>query len=196
MAENFEALKPVARKDDVVVQDLPDEILVYDLTSHVAHCLNKTAALVWNHCDGDATVGEIATSLTAEIGRPVDSNAVWLALEELAKVELLESPLPGPESGFSRREALRRLAYAAVAIPLVSSIVAPQAASAQSNGCALCKETNQASCNDIGCMGVSGSCYSDVTCTTLIAGGSGVNCEDCMNLASMAGVDPYYFMGS
>ena len=38
---------PVARKSGLVVQEMPDEVLVYDLNSNKAHCLNQTAASVW-----------------------------------------------------------------------------------------------------------------------------------------------------
>jgi hypothetical protein len=44
--------KPEARKDGLVIQDLPEEILVYDLNTNKAHCLNQTAAYVWQACDG------------------------------------------------------------------------------------------------------------------------------------------------
>ena len=45
----------LARHDELVVQELPDEVLVYDLRKHKAHCLNQTAAFVWNHCNGQAS---------------------------------------------------------------------------------------------------------------------------------------------
>ena len=51
---------PRMREQGLVVDDLPDEVLVYDLDRHQAHCLNRTAALVWRHCDGQTTVKEIA----------------------------------------------------------------------------------------------------------------------------------------
>ena len=47
---------PRARKEGLVVQDMPDELLVYDVDRHKAHCLNQTAALVWKRCDGKTSV--------------------------------------------------------------------------------------------------------------------------------------------
>jgi hypothetical protein len=41
------ALMPRARRDELVVEELDDETLVYDLERHKARCLNHTAALVW-----------------------------------------------------------------------------------------------------------------------------------------------------
>ncbi len=43
---------PIARKKDVVVQELPDEVLIYDLKSNKAMCLNEISAFVWHNCDG------------------------------------------------------------------------------------------------------------------------------------------------
>ena len=42
------ALMPRARQDELVVEELQDETLVYDLKRHKARCLNRTAALVWS----------------------------------------------------------------------------------------------------------------------------------------------------
>ena len=42
-------MKPRARTEGLVVTELPDELLVYDLERHRAYCLNPTAALVFKH---------------------------------------------------------------------------------------------------------------------------------------------------
>ncbi len=47
---------PLARKNELIIQELPEELLVYDLARHKAHCLNKTSAFIWKHCDGETTV--------------------------------------------------------------------------------------------------------------------------------------------
>src|SRR6266498_3512906 len=43
---------PRARTEDLIVEALPTETLVYDTRTHLAHCLNLSAATVWKHCDG------------------------------------------------------------------------------------------------------------------------------------------------
>ena len=43
---------PQARKDGLIIKALTDEVVVYDLERHEVHCLNRVAALVWQHCDG------------------------------------------------------------------------------------------------------------------------------------------------
>jgi hypothetical protein len=37
---------PKNRKNDIVIQELKDEILIYDLTTNKAYCLNETSAAV------------------------------------------------------------------------------------------------------------------------------------------------------
>ena len=49
-------LLPRARHDRLVVEQIGDEILIYDTVNNCAHTLNRTAALVWKLCDGKRTV--------------------------------------------------------------------------------------------------------------------------------------------
>src|SRR5689334_6296378 len=124
-----------ARRQGLVVQELPDEVLMYDLKRHKAHCLNRTAAFVWNHCDGQTTVAEITKLMEAEWHTPVSEDAVWLALDKLSKADLLEEriSLPPEKAGISRRNAVRRLSFGALlAAPVVMSLVSPPAAAAAS----------------------------------------------------------------
>jgi hypothetical protein len=111
-----------------VVKELPDEVLVYDLERHKAHCLNHTAALVWKHCNGQATVSDIVDILQEESAIFIDEDVVWYALDQLDKARLLNERINRPKNKpkFSRRDAIRRIGIAA-AIPLVLSIVAPTA---------------------------------------------------------------------
>ena len=132
-------VKPLARKEGLVIQELPDEVLVYDLDRDKAHCLNETAAMVWRKCNGSATTTAITKALENELHKPVDEKLVWLALDQLGRNNLLEhTPAPPPVmSGLNRREMVRALGIAAaVAIPVVTSIVAPTPAQA-----ATCKPT-------------------------------------------------------
>ena len=124
-----------ARKDDLIVKEMPDEVLVYDLVRDKAHCLNHTAALVWNYCDGRTSVAKIAGRLGKELNAAVDESVVWLALNQLSKNHLLEERIVPPAlmTGINRREMLRTLGVAAVvAVPVITSIVAPTPAQAQS----------------------------------------------------------------
>ena len=153
---------PAARKDELLIQEVPGETLVYDLKSHQAHCLNHTAALVWKHCDGRLTVAQVAERLERELKSPVSEEVVRLALDQLEKSDLLEAGASVP-AGFrpvSRRALIRSLGVAtAIAVPLVTSIVAPTAAQTAST-CggvgAPCGGTNPPCCSGLVC---DGSCF-------------------------------------
>jgi hypothetical protein len=134
MKKRREETIPEARKEGLVVQDLTEECLVYDQGRHKAHCLNRTAALVWKHCDGRSTVSDIASKVSREASAEVGGEVVWLALEQLSKTHLLKERVASREGSgreVSRREVMRRIGIgAAVALPVVTSIVAPKAAEA------------------------------------------------------------------
>jgi hypothetical protein len=123
---------PKARSDGLVLRELPEELLVYDTETHEAHCLNATAAFVWQQCDGTTGVPEIADRVRATFKTEMDDEVVWLALEDLWKRQLLHGePAPAREGKMSRSQVLKRAAVvAAVSVPVVTSIVAPTAAHA------------------------------------------------------------------
>ena len=133
MKRKTNQLMPEARRDGLVVQELSDELLVYDRDRNKAHCLNRTAALVWNHCDGNRSVTEIARVISREAKVPVDEDLVWLGVEQLSEIHLLRGHGMATryENGVSRREVMRRIGLtAAIALPAVTSIIAPTAAQA------------------------------------------------------------------
>ena len=133
MKKRAEQLMPQARGNGLIVQELAHELLVYDRDLNKAHCLNQTAAFIWNHCDGATSVGRIAGLLEKEFDAPVADEFVRLGLDQLWTARLLKECI-GPsssESALSRREVLRRAGLAAAAaLPLVTSIIAPTAAQA------------------------------------------------------------------
>jgi hypothetical protein len=128
MADEGKSVLPRARRDGLLFQAIDDEVIVYDTERHKAHCLNRTAARVWEHCDGQTTVSDVARHLAQEFDVPVDQASVWLAVEQLQKAHLL-TEAPQRPAVLSRRELLKRLGVAAaVALPLVTTIRTPVAA--------------------------------------------------------------------
>lgn len=125
---------PKARTEKLLVQELSGELLVYDLERDKAHCLNRTAALVWKRCDGRTGVRQITEFLQATLDAPVDDELVQLALSQLSTDHLLEEPAASLPQGMriSRRTLVRRLGIAAVLLPLVTTITAPTALAAVS----------------------------------------------------------------
>jgi hypothetical protein len=119
-------MKPVARKNGLVVRDLADEVVVYDRERHEAHCLNRTAAIVFRNADGRRSVSDLAALLGAESTGEA-KGLVQMALGQLGDAHLLESaPPPAPRAGLARRDVMRRVGIgAAVLLPLVTSILAP-----------------------------------------------------------------------
>lgn len=153
---------PLTRQDGLIVRELETEILIYDTRNNKAHCLNDTAAEVWKRCDGRTTVKEISRSLTDQLGTPVDEKVVWFALKQFGRDELLEESISAPPAfiaaGLNRREMVRVLGLAAVvAVPLVTSIVAPSAVQA-----ATCLPSGQPCASSAQCC--SGLCQGGGTC--------------------------------
>lgn len=125
--------QPRARQEGLIVQEMPDEVLVYDASNDKAHCLNGSAAMVWKYCDGTHNVADIAAVLTRELNAPVKEEFVWLALDQLEKESLLEkeASFSLKTLGVSRREVIKRIGLASlVALPIVTSLLNPMSAHA------------------------------------------------------------------
>lgn len=136
MREASSMERPRARQTDLISKEVQGELLVYDLIRHQAHSLNRIAQLLWKHCDGRRTVSDIAKALQGPLETPVDENTVSMGLRDLHAVHLLETApddlaRPPVTSGFSRREMIAAVGLAAVALPVIHSIVAPRAAEAR-----------------------------------------------------------------
>jgi hypothetical protein len=133
-----EVVVPAARSDRLVVERLGDELLIYDLDADQAHHLNPAAAVLFELCDGRTTVGELAARAAARLDQPFTEATAGEAVEQLAGRGLLVGE-PRSTVGVSRREVVRRAvavgAGAAVAGPVIKSIVAPTPAMAQSPPC-------------------------------------------------------------
>src|SRR5687767_12078449 len=115
--------KPVACADDIVVQEIDGEVLIYDLKENKAFCLNHTAALVWRECDGKKNTLEIAKSLEKQLGTTIKEEFVWLAIDQLSKEKLLEKEVITEISGLSRREAVKKIGLASmIALPIVAML--------------------------------------------------------------------------
>lgn len=123
------SLMPIARKEGLVIQEMPDEVLVYDLETNKAHCLNRTAASVWKSCDGVSSITEIKTKLEKEFKTTLPEDFIWLALDQLSKDKLLEKEIETKISGMSRREVIKKIGFASMAaLPVVAMLSFPQSA--------------------------------------------------------------------
>lgn len=139
--------RPVSRTDDLVVQELNNEVLIYDLRENKAFCLNETSALIWRSCDGNHTVDEIGKQLGSE-------DLAWLALSDLKKQKLVDHNIgtPAKFEGMSRREVVKALGVSSMlAIPVIAGLVAPTAAQTASQ-CGMPCNTDPGNIGHSGCM--------------------------------------------
>ena len=123
------------KRIDALSQQLHDELIIYDAKTHQAHCLNRTATLVWKSCDGVTTVAEMVRSLQETVPG-FDKATLLTTLLELQKANLLvEGTLQAEEVGtyVSRRRVIQRVGIVGVvALPVITSIVVPAPAMALS----------------------------------------------------------------
>jgi hypothetical protein len=136
---------PVARKERLVIQEMSDEVLVYDLDTNKAHCLNQTAAFVWKSCNGRNSVADITKLVGADSGSAVPEDLVWLAIDQLSEKNLLANELKADFNGSTRREVIKKIGLATViGLPLVASLTAPT--SAQTSTSCLCPSNLDGDC--------------------------------------------------
>jgi len=159
MKNPIDPQNPVARQTGLVVQEMPDEVLVYDMDTNKAHCLNGSAALVWRSCDGTNSISDIMRQFEATGAGKVSEDFVWLAIDQLNEKGLLAGEVAPRFKGQSRRQVLKTIGLASVvAVPVIASLVAPQnALGALSCHCAAPAECimatgcqSQQNCNPLG----------------------------------------------
>ena len=121
----------MARSEDILFESLSDEVLIYDLRTHEATCLNASAALIWDLCDGQRTIKDVVDALgNAE----VTEHHIGDILDQLCDKNLLEvdsSPAAHrAQPPMSRRSFVSSAAVASLVLPVVMSTVVPAAAQA------------------------------------------------------------------
>ena len=136
---------PEARSTGLLTEQVDNEIVVYDTESKDVHCLSPLAAAVFEQCDGRTDLSAIAESAGVRLGRPVTKDEVSEAIAQLEERSLLERPpVLIQQEGFSRRDLAKktaRVGAAVASVPLITSIVAPTAAMADTqipSGCGGC----------------------------------------------------------
>jgi hypothetical protein len=134
-SELFMSYLPKSRSTEIVVQNFEHETLIYDLIVNKAFCLNQTSMMVWRMCNGENSILKISQNLSAHLNSEVSEDLVRLSLHQLQKENLLENSEESQIelNRLSRRELIRRAGLAsAIALPVISSVLAPTAAMAAS----------------------------------------------------------------
>ena len=163
MSAEVGSLLPKARSSGLVVEEVVDEVLVYQLETHLARLLSPQTAKIWRLCDGQQRIEDIAEELE------VPQSAVEDTIQELFVADLLdaspEKSVPdGERFDLSRRSVMRQAAAATLLVaPAIVTLSIPTAVAAlsalpgQGNEC-----RNEAQCgtpvgrNGLCCFGKQG----------------------------------------
>lgn len=160
---------PLARTDDLLVDQVESELVIYDRNERRAHCLSALAAAVFELSDGHRSMGQLTSSVGARLGEPVAESRVEEAVAELDRLGLMVTG--SADLGISRRHMIRKgaaVSTAVVGTALVTTLSFSGIAHAASCGgaCAngtpgqtACRARGGTTCN---CTGPNGS----KTCTT------------------------------
>ena len=132
-------LLPVTRTEDIVIQIIDKEVLIYDLKTNKAYCLNETSNIIFQACCKKTSFDELKRK------HKFSEDIIFLALDEFRRENLLaeNQSYNSPFSGMSRREAIRKVGFAsAAALPVIAFLVAPTAAMSAS----ACRCVNPGAC--------------------------------------------------
>jgi hypothetical protein len=130
-------MKPMARKDELIVEEVFGECVVYDKNTKKAHNLNSTLAWIWHHCDGATDVDEMAIQFDGEFGSSGSLDLILSGIEQLEAASLLvlthrdaSSAMAAAGSVMTRRSVV---AAGSALAPILGSILVPTAAAAKSD---------------------------------------------------------------
>lgn len=171
--------RPISLKDNIVIQELEKELLLYDLERNKAFCLNKTALIIWNLCDGQNTIEDIRRKTSLHLKTRITEEMIWLALDKLKSEQLLSNhqEIKINFNNLSRRQVIKKAGLATMAaLPLISTIVSPVAAAAQSQF--VCSSSTACFCQDASCVQLGNPALLQQPCASSNCGaGGGPNCQ-------------------
>lgn len=124
---------PVARQSDLHLEDVGDDLVIYDHRTQAAHSLNAAAAFVWAQCDGSRSAADIAAA-ARNAGLPCTEATIAETFSQLRAKDLFESvaTVARPATPRITRRVLTKAAVAAL-VPAIVSIATPAAALVLSN---------------------------------------------------------------
>lgn len=172
---------PKVRNQNIVIQELDGEILIYDLEINKAYCLNETSSIIYQNCDGKTDFAELKTN------HNFSDELISFALEQLDEENLLEKDAGfiSPFKGFSRREVIKKIGLSSmVTLPFIASIIAPQAINAQS-----CNLLANGQTTVYVCTAAVGDCVANDGCNLAVPGfDAGAEC--CSGTAMVGSCTP------
>jgi hypothetical protein len=126
-------MKPIARPDQFIIEEVGHDVIVYDRTTKKAHNLNPSVTWIWRQCDGKTDIDQLSARFDRHFNTTDGADLVLAGLEQLKTAGLLEiegnllSSQIGPM--ISRRSAL---AAGSAIFPLIATVLVPSAAAAKS----------------------------------------------------------------
>ena len=129
--------KQRVRQSGLLSEDMHGERVIYDNGNKKVHHLNPTMTWVWDHCDGSRTIDELIAALHSDTGCDDARGLITSGLKQLGEANLLEpgsvdlTALEVQRSTVSRRGAV--IAGVSMAVPMMTSILAPTPAAAKSH---------------------------------------------------------------
>jgi len=121
-----------ARTERILIEDVGQECIVYDLDTKKAHCLNSSLKWIWSQCDGSRRTEEIAADFERKFESDDAGAHVRAGLEQLAAVNLLAGDIQASDLGQPQVTRRNVLTAASLAVPVLTSILVPTPAAAKS----------------------------------------------------------------
>jgi hypothetical protein len=86
----MEETKPI-KLSEIKERNVGNEIMLYDLTGKTIHVLNDTASFIWNFCDGNHTVSDMAKNASELFNIPVEQAIpdIEECLENFKKLNII-----------------------------------------------------------------------------------------------------------
>ena len=167
---------PRLRTQNLVVKELPNELLIYDLERNKAFCLNQTARLIMDECDGITAIDEAVNSLNHKLKSKMSEDMIWMVLEQLKDANFIEKnyEIPIQTTRVTRRKILQSAATLGIALPIITSLIAPTAAHAQSG----CTQSGGSCINN----NAGSNCCQNLVCSATDLGPTGFQCLGCIPL--------------
>lgn len=171
-------IKPIGLKNNILVQQLDKELLLYDLARDKVFCLNDTSMIIWSLCDGKNSVEDIRREISLQLKTNISEEMIWLALDKLKNEKLLSNhqEITIDFNGLNRRELIKKVGLSTMAaLPLILTIVSPNAAVAQSQSCS---STTACFCADASCVTLGDPALLMNPCSnTTCSNSGGINCQ-------------------
>src|SRR4051794_15201774 len=98
---------PFVRENGLLVEEVGDETVVYDLDTKDVHCLAPLAATVFLYCEGRPTPARCATTVWEKFGPQTSGDDFPAVVGQLGERGFFRPPMltvHNENDGFSRRD--------------------------------------------------------------------------------------------